>query len=379
MIICRRAAELQLNESIKGAPVTATSGAVGKKIWIDLDNSPHVPFFLPIIEELKKIGHTVLLTARNSYQVCELLRFHDITCRVIGGHWGRNRALKIAGTVLRAGQLLTLIAREKPDLAVSHGSRAQVLVSSALGIPSISIVDYEFTAHTGFLKPDYIFLPQFIPNSVVHGKKKEILKYPGIKEDVYVPRFRPDPSLKEELQLNPNDLVVTIRPPASEAHYHNPEADVILDTVLRWLTDQPEVQIILLPRNDRQAKIFQKEWGSWIENGKIKVPARVVDGLNLIWFSDLVISGGGTMNREAAALGIPVYSIFRGRIGAVDRYLTESGRLTLVEDAEEVRTKILLERRKPVCRSYSQSSPALETILSGINSIAEHRCLQSRH
>jgi len=42
------------------------------KIWIDLDNTPHVPFFKPIIRELEKRGHEVVLTARDAFQVCEL-------------------------------------------------------------------------------------------------------------------------------------------------------------------------------------------------------------------------------------------------------------------------------------------------------------------
>src|SRR5882724_1206984 len=99
--------------------------SASKKIWIDLDNSPHVPFFLPIMEELHNQGYQVLLTARNSYQVCELLHLYDLPCRVIGGHWGKNRLLKLLGTCLRAIRLLPFVAGNRPDLAVSHGSRAQ--------------------------------------------------------------------------------------------------------------------------------------------------------------------------------------------------------------------------------------------------------------
>jgi hypothetical protein len=201
------------------------------------------------------------------------------------------------------------------------------------------------------------------------------MKYPGLKEDVYVPRFRPDPSLKGELGLSPSDLVVTVRPPATEAHYHNPEAEVLLDAALRLLVEQPEVRVILLPRNDRQAKVLRKAWDKWIENHKIIIPEQVVDGLNLIWFSDLVISGGGTMNREAAALGVPVYSIFRGRIGGVDEYLAKSGRLVLIENVEDIRTKVSLKRRNPATQRLLDRGPALESIVAGITSIAERQCL----
>jgi hypothetical protein len=346
-----------------------------KRIWIDLDNSPHVPFFLPIVEELRKQGHSVILTARDSYQVCELLKFHRLSCQVIGGHWGKNRVFKIIGTILRALQLIPLIAKEKADLAVSHGSRAQLLTSFVLGIPTVTIADYEFTAKVGFLKSDWIFLPQFIPDSSAPKAKKQVMKYPGLKEDVYVPRFRPDPTLKSELGLASKDLVVTVRPPATEAHYHNPEAEVLLDATLRLLVERSEVRVILLPRNGKQAAALEKAWKTWIEERKIIIPNCVVDGLNLIWFSDLVISGGGTMNREAAALGVPVYSIFRGRIGGVDKYLAASGRLVLIETVEDLRTKLVLKRRTPTNENAMERGSALESIVAGISSIAERQCL----
>src|SRR2546427_11273523 len=140
-----------------------------KKIWIDLDNSPHVPFFRPIIEELQKRGYRIILTARDSYQVCELLRFHHLSCKVVGRHWGKNRILKILGTCLRVAQLLPLIMKQKPDLAVSHGSRAQILSALVAGLPVIVIMDYEFTASLGSLHPDWAFVPDIIPESTRIG------------------------------------------------------------------------------------------------------------------------------------------------------------------------------------------------------------------
>jgi predicted glycosyltransferase len=309
-----------LESKLEGRKVPAGLG-VRKKIWIDLDNSPHVPFFLPIIEELQRKGHEVVLTARDSYQVCELLKFHHVSCKVIGKHWGKNRALKILGTLLRATQLLPLMVGKKADLAVSHGSRSQLLSSFVLGIPTVTIVDYEFAAKVGGLKSDWIFMPHFIPDDSAQRAKKQVMKYPGLKEDVYVPRFRPDPTLRSELGLSSEDLVVTVRPPATEAHYHNAEAEVLLDATLNLLMERPEARVILLPRNEKQARVLRKDWAKWIQSRKILIPEQVVDGLNLIWISDLVISGGGTMNREAAALGVPVYSIFRGSIGGVDKVL----------------------------------------------------------
>ena len=104
------------------------------------------------------------------------------------------------------------------------------------------------------------------------------------------------------------------------------------------------MKLVVLPRNEKQAEELKKQWPTLFSNGTMRIPARVVNGLNLIWASDFVISGGGTMNREAAALGVPVYSVFRGKIGAVDRYLAGQGRLVLLEGVEDVRTKIAVAR-----------------------------------
>ena len=349
-----------------------------KKIWIDLDNSPHVPFFIPIMEELQKRGHQILLTARDSYQVCELLEFHHLACKVVGSHWGKNRFLKTLGTLGRAARLVPLAFREKPDLAISLVSRAQLLACKALGIPVVVTFDYEFVMKMQFLQPDWILVPEVIPDSGVGVAKRAIFRYPGLKEDVYVPSFKPDEALKKQLGINETDLVVSVRPPATEAHYHNPESDKLLNAALDFLTKQPDVRVVLLPRNDRQAVALRKDWRDWIRNGKIVIPEQVVDGLNLIWFSDLVISGGGTMNREAAALGVPVYSIFRGKIGAVDRYLAGNGRLVLLESVEDIRTKIVLERREQARRDFSAGTTALHCISEAIISIAEHQCLPAQ-
>jgi predicted glycosyltransferase len=364
-------AESRLMKSSSRTPGIPAPPQTGKRIWIDLDNSPHVPFFLPIIEQLQNRGYGVILTARDSYQVCELLKFHHISCKVIGGHWGKNRALKILGTLLRATQLLPLMVGAKADLAVSHGSRAQLLSSFVLRIPTVTIVDYEFAAKVAGVKSDWIFMPHFIPSGSPQQARKQVLKYPGLKEDVYVPRFRPDPSLRTELGLGPEDLVVTLRPPATEAHYHNAEAEVLLDAALNLLVEKPEARVILLPRNEKQARVLRRDWAQWIKDRKVIIPDQVVDGLNLIWISDLVISGGGTMNREAAALGVPVYSIFRGSIGGVDQYLASSGRLVLIESVEDIRTKVVLKRRALTSPNSVPSNPVLESIVAGIISIAE--------
>ena len=346
-----------------------------KKIWIDLDNSPHVPFFMPIIQELEKRGYKVLLTARDSYQVCELLKFHGLQCYVVGKHYGKNQLFKLAGTAFRVFQLLPWALRNKPDFAISHGSRGQALAAKILGVPTAVAFDYEFARALGFMKQDWFFVPAMIPDSVTSQYKDRILKYPGLKEDVYVAKLRPDSNVLHALGIQEHEIVVTVRPPAVEAHYHHPDSDALLCAALNHLVQQPLVRVILLPRNERQVEQLQQEWAKPIAEKKIIIPEHVVDGLNLIWYSDLVISGGGTMNREAAALGVPVYSIFRGKIGAVDRYLSEHGRLVLLESPADIASKVVLARRDKSIRATAVNNAALNCILSGIISIVEHQCL----
>ena len=345
----------------------------GKRIWIDIDNSPHVPFFLPIIDELRKEGCELILTARDLYQVCELLDFFHMPCKVIGGHYGKNKALKVLGNCLRAAQLVPTAYKSGPDLALSHGSRAQVLVCKALGIPTVMMHDYEHSTKTGFLEADWTLMPEVIPDRAMSKRPERTLKYPGLKEDVYVPRFQADPSILKRLGIFSNELVVTLRPPATEAHYHNPESEALFAATLRLIADKPDARAVTLPRNANQEKQLRRDWTDLIASGRMIIPDTPVDGLNLIWFSDLVVSGGGTMNREAAALGVPVYSIFRGKLGAVDRYLVENDRLTLVQSVEDVRAKIILSRWNRPANPDSGGRPALRSIVNNIIKIMESK------
>lgn len=343
-----------------------------KKIWIDLDNSPHVVFFRPIIRELERYGCQVILTARDCFQVCGLADYFDLKYKRIGHHYGKNIALKIMGIIVRALQLLPVGLRERPDIAISHGSRSQLVACSILRIPVIMLGDYEHARGFIFIKPDWIVTPDLIPKDVYILNNNRILQYPGIKEDVYVPDFEPDKGILNDLGLDEDEIIVTIRPPATEAHYHNPESEVLFAEVLETIGKNTNTRMVILPRNEvKQTKWIKDKWREWCQNGKIIIPDHVVDGLNMIWHSDFVISGGGTMNREAAALNIPVYTIFRGKIGAVDRYLSGNGRLVILESVKDVREKIKVTHRKKGEDAIKRNSASLDAILKHILKILE--------
>jgi predicted glycosyltransferase len=356
--------------NVQSLRTASNQTGAAKVIWIDLDNSPHVPFFRPIIDELQLKGCTVKLTARNAFQVAELTKLHGIDCTMVGRHFGKNPLMKALGLVLRSIQLLPLVARHRPDLAVSHGSRAQTMVAKLLAIPSLVIVDYE---HIRLVtKPDWIVVPEVIPAAAVAKYADHVLKYPGIKEDVYTSVFRPDAAFLQKLNLSADQVIVTVRPPATEAHYHNAESEELLVAAIELLTSSTRTRIIILPRNQRQKMEVVRQWRRWIESGKMIIPDQALDGLNLVWHSDLVISGGGTMNREAAALNVPVYSIFRGSIGAVDRYLADNARMVLLKSVEDVRRKIHIAKRDRTNEPAPEERSAREVIVDHIHSIASN-------
>ena len=343
-----------------------------KKIWIDLDNSPHVPFFIPLIKELKQRDYLVTLTARDCFQVCGLAELFGLQYKRIGRHYGKNKILKVVGTIIRSIQLLPVALRERPAIALSHGSRSQLITAKMLRIPVVMIFDYEFTQGLGFIAPDWVIGPEVIPNKEKRCSKSQFLRYPGIKEDVYTPFFKPDTNILRELGVGRQDVLVTIRPPATEAHYHNPESEKLFVAVVEFIAQKPDVKIVILPRNEiKQTMWIKKIWAELLETGKIIIPDHVVNGLNLIWHSDFVVSGGGTMNREAAALGVPVYSIFRGKIGAVDQYLSDNGRLTLLKRVDDIEEKMKIVSRDKSIKFQQSNQGALEVIITHLIKILD--------
>lgn len=338
-------------------------------IWIDLDNSPHVPFFDPIIAGLKAKNYPVWLTARDAYQVLELARLHDLPCQTVGKHDGQNLWMKGIGLVRRSLQMLPKALAVKPRLAVSHGSRAQLMVARLLGIPSVLIADYEYVVHVA--QPDVWVMPDVLADADLPRNPTQRLTYPGIKEYVYAWGFIPDADFLKNYPVATADIVVSLRPPATEAHYHDLRGERLFEDVMDTLLLNPDVRIFVLPRNQRQRREILSRWSNALLSGKVIIPHTAISGLNLIWHSDLVISGGGTMNREAAALGVPVYSIFKGKPGAVDRYLADTGQLYFIDDMDGFMRTVKLEKRRHEQRDFTAHNPTLECLLDIVTKLAE--------
>jgi len=340
-----------------------------KKIWIDMDNSPHIPFFAPIIENLHERGYSTCVSARNYSQTVSLADLYNLDYTPIGKHHGKNTFRKIAGLIYRSIQLIPYALKSKPTLAISHGSRSQMVVAHLLRIPVVMFLDYEYVQTIPFVKLRAMFLPKVISTKNLAKFESIIKTYPGIKEDIYVPTFKPDESILTEMNIKKENINVVLRPPAHEAHYHTHESDKLFFNIIEHLTTPDNVRTIVLPRDDKQKEMIKAQYKYHFSSGKLVIPTEVVDALNVMWYSDLVISGGGTMNREAAALGVPVYSIFGGKTGDVDKYLANSGRLTLLHSADEVHKKVKLVKWNRPAKLNNVNSLGLQSIVNDLENL----------
>ena len=215
-----------------------------------------------------------------------------------------------------------------------------------MGVKTVGAFDYEYVKGIPFFRPTLYLVPELLCEKLKRKHIKNVTGYPGIKEDVYVHDFDPDPTTLSSLGINGDKIIVTIRPPATAAHYHALKSDELFDQVVNHLFSNENIQVILLPRTKKQKLLLKGKWHDAFLSGKIIVPPHALHGLNIIWYSDMVLSGGGTMTREAAALGVPSYSFFGGREGAVDKYLERSGRLTVLRCRSDIESKLVLTRRK---------------------------------
>ena len=310
-------------------------------IWIDLANSPHVPFFRALAGEFGARGHGVVVTAREFAQTVELARAAGLRPEVLGGHGGGRLSGK-AGNLLGRAWALTRWARGKGlGLAVSHNSYSQVLAARALGLRAVTLMDYEHQPanHLAFRLASRVVVPESFPEEALRrfgASPRKVRRYRGIKEDVYLADFEPDPGfaglLMKKFGIDVGlDTLVVVRPPAREALYHRFENELFGELLARLLAS-PNVKVVLLARSDAQ----REEVVSRFRRENLFAPREALDGANLVAAADLVVSAGGTMNREAAALGVPAATVYAGRRAALDEQLVREGRLRRISTREDL-------------------------------------------
>ena len=307
------------------------------RVWVDLTNSPHVLVMRPVIARLRERGHEVEVTARDFAQTLALCDRLGIEHTAIGRHRGERAVAKAAGLASRSAALTRWArARGGFDIALGHGSNDVTVAAALLRIPSSTMFDYEWATvqHTINCRlAAAVVVPEAIPPERLrrYGAVGKLRRYEGLKEEYYLADFQPDAAVLAELGLDPARPTVVVRTPPEVSLYHRFHSD-LFGEVLQRLSQaalREGIQPVVLPRVDSQRRELASVPG-------LLVPEQAIDAQSLIAYAALVISAGGTMNREAVALGTPVLTTFQGRLGAVDERLIEEGRLVMLEDASRL-------------------------------------------
>ena len=305
------------------------------RIWVDLTNSPHVLVMRPLIEAMRADGHEVEVTARDFAQTLQLLERFGMEHTAIGRHRGSGLRDKAAGLFDRSLALRKWARSRRFDAAMGHGSNDVSVAAWIVRVPSATMFDYEWAAvqhQVNCRLARAVVVPESIPVERLwrYGARAKLRRFEGLKEEYYLADFEPDPAVLDELGVDRSGPLVVVRTPPVVSLYHRFE-NPLFAAVLERLRGH---QAVVLPRTQQQREELARAGG-------FIVPERAIDAQSLIAFADLVISAGGTMNREAVALGTPVYTTFEGRLGAVDEMLLREGRMQRLSNPDE----IALEKR----------------------------------
>jgi uncharacterized protein len=309
------------------------------KIWVDCTAAAHPLVLRPIIERLEAMGHEVDVTAREYGQTLGILERLEIPFARVGEHGGASTFGKARALAGRSAALARRAWGERYDLGLAHGSVDLAVVCGSFRIPSVQMQDYEFAGlqrRISFRAARRVMVPEAIPVerlAKAGAKEAKLFRYPGLKEDYYLAGFEPDRAVLAELQLDPDGLLAVVRPPPETSEYH--EQNPLHERVLERLTGEDGVQTVVIPRTTDQAAAL-RDLATVAREARLVIPERAIDAQSLIAFADVVISAGGTMNREAVALGTPVYSTFSGRMGGVDERLIAENRLRVLRDPGEI-------------------------------------------
>src|SRR5436190_12768517 len=302
------------------------------KVWIDMTASAHVLVFRPLIRIMRERGDEVEITAREYAQTLQLLELHGLEAEVIGRHGGRSRVQKARQMTHRLGALRRWARGREIDVALAHGSHELTLTARRLGIPSSTTLDYAFATlqhQLGCRAATKVVVPEAIPPERLRPygvEPPKLVRYPGLKEEYYLADFEPDRSLLERFAVDPGRILVVLRPPPDVSLYHR-HSNPLFPMTLDHLGRLENVPAFVLPRPGDQREYVRR-----LSLPSVVLPERAVDAQSLIALADLVVSAGGTMNREAAALGVPVYTTYGGRLGGVDEELIREGRLKPLTD-----------------------------------------------
>jgi predicted glycosyltransferase len=324
------------------------------RVWVDMTASAHVLVFRPLIRLLRERGDEVEVTARDYAQTLQLCELHGIEATVVGRHGGRSRLGKARSLTSRLRALRRWARPREFDLALAHGSHELTMTARRLRIPSGTTHDYEYATlqhHLGLRAATRVVVPEAIPPERIerYGVGPEKLRrYPGLKEEYYLADFEPDPSVLDAWPIEAGRVLVVLRPPPDVSLYHR-HSNPLFPLTLDVLGTRPDVHAFVLPRTEEQREYVRR-----LALPSVILPERAVDAQSLIALADVVVSAGGTMNREAAALGVPVYTTYGGRLGGVDEALIREGRLRPLTDPRALELRKRADAAEPRVRRDPQ-------------------------
>jgi uncharacterized protein len=333
------------------------------RVWVDMTASAHVLVFRPLIQLLREDGHEIEITAREYAQTLQLLELHGLDAEVIGRHGGRSRLGKARSLLSRLGALRRWARPRSFDVALAHGSHELTMTARRLGIPSSTTFDYEFAwlqHQLGCRAATRVVVPDAIPPERLArygAEPPKLVQYEGLKEEYYLADFEPDPDVLVPWDLDPGRVLVVLRPPPDVSLYHR-HSNPLFPQTLAFLGERDDVHAVVLPRTPEQRDYVRR-----LELPAVIVPERAVDAQSLIALADLVVSAGGTMNREGAALGVPVYTTYGGRLGGVDEALIRDGRLVPLTDPRALE---LRKRTDAGERTRRDPRVLLDLLVSGV-------------
>ena len=305
------------------------------RIWVDCTAAAHPLVLRPIVERLRDRGHEVEITTREYGQTIGILDRLGLAYEVVGEHGGGATAGKGLALARRSRALASWARRRGFDLALAHGSVDLAVVGTLLRIRSVQMQDYEYAGlqrQLSFRAASRVLVPDAISAEAMRragAARRKLFRYPGLKEDYYLADFIADTQVPSELGVEPGKVLAVVRPPPETSAYHadNP----IYERVLDRLAATEQAVAVVIARTQGQAEAVRAR-----AEPSLIVPERAIDAQSLIACADVVVSAGGTMNREAVALGTPVYTIFSGRMGAVDERLIAEGSLRPLSDPDAI-------------------------------------------
>ena len=315
------------------------------KIWMDALTPKQLIFLDAIRRRLEELGHDVFTTTRSYHDANYVVQRLDLDVTFVGGHGGASVSAKLEASLRRSLDLARMMEGRSFDMAFSFSSPEAARVSFGLGIPHYAANDSPHSQAVARLTiplSKLLFTPFVIPPSewIRFGIRKENLRrYHAIDAAAWVkhPDRWPQPNEVEKAAKH----AILVRLEESQASYLLGGDSDNLKLVLSLVDRFPERKIVLLARYDEQERLFSSV------RGNVTVCTTPFFGANMLKDAALLVGRGGTMNAEAALLGVPTVSYFPGRPTYIDRYLERRKALVLVRsDEEAIRAAVALIEEK---------------------------------